>query len=127
MVKAALTEMREKMQRRPGDVGSTEVQVGALTARISFMTEHLIKHKKDNHSRRGLVLMLEQRKKLLKYFRKKNPAGYDKLLLDLNLKDPFANSGLRKDYSSFPAKSKKSKSAKAKRAKAAKATRAGRR
>mmetsp|Transcript_35002 Transcript_35002/g.110610 ORF Transcript_35002/g.110610 Transcript_35002/m.110610 type:complete len:102 (+) Transcript_35002:563-868(+) len=75
MVKAALTEMREKMQRRPGDVGSTEVQVGALTARISFMTEHLIKHKKDNHSRRGLVLMLEQRKKLLKYFRKKNPAG----------------------------------------------------
>jgi small subunit ribosomal protein S15 len=58
------------------DSGSTEVQIALLTHRIRELTEHVKRNKKDRHSRRGLVMLVAQRKKLLKYLRKTNPDGY---------------------------------------------------
>ncbi len=58
------------------DTGSSEVQIALLTQRIRDLTEHAKIHKKDNHSRRGLVLLVSQRKKLLKYIRRNNPDSY---------------------------------------------------
>ena len=56
--------------RHASDTGSSEVQIAILTARIQELTEHLKANKKDNHSRRGLIAMVERRKKLLKYLQK---------------------------------------------------------
>ena len=58
------------------DTGSSKVQVALLTARIRSLTEHAKASKKDNHSRRGLVMLVSQRKKLLKYLRRINPESY---------------------------------------------------
>ena len=68
------------------DTGSSEVQIALLTARIRSLTDHAKEHKKDNHSRRGLVLLVSQRKKLLKYLRRTNPESYIKLTLELAIR-----------------------------------------
>ncbi len=60
-------EIIEKYQTHEGDTGSPEVQIALLTERIAHLTEHLKVHKKDNHSRRGLLMMVGQRRSLLKY------------------------------------------------------------
>lgn len=73
-------------QRSKTDVGSTEVQVGILTARISELTEHLKTHKKDNHSRRGLLQMVGKRKRLLKYLKNKNYDSYAGLIKKLGIR-----------------------------------------
>ncbi len=69
-----------------GDTGSPEVQVAILTARIAELTEHLKVNKKDNHSRRGLFMMVGQRRNLLEYLKKKDIERYRKLIDRLGLR-----------------------------------------
>ncbi|MBI4993620.1 30S ribosomal protein S15 [Candidatus Wolfebacteria bacterium] len=68
------------------DTGSVEIQVSLLTKQISELTDHLKTHKKDNHSRRGLLKMVGKRKKLLSYLEKNNPKSYASLIRKLGLK-----------------------------------------
>ena len=76
----------EKFARKEGDTGSPEVQVAILTARINYLTEHLKIHKKDHHSRRGLLMMVGQRKGLLDYIRKNNIEKYRDLIAALGIR-----------------------------------------
>ena len=69
-----------------GDTGSPEVQVAILTSRISTLTEHFKTHKKDNHSRRGLLAMVAQRRKLLDYLKGKDEARYRSLIGKLGIR-----------------------------------------
>jgi len=68
------------------DTGSPEVQIAILTARINYLTEHLKEHKKDHHSRRGLLKLVGQRRGLLDYLRRKDIERYRALLVKLNLR-----------------------------------------
>ena len=68
-----------------GDTGSPEVQVALLTNQITFLTEHLKQHKKDNHSRKGLLKMVAKRRRLLNFLMRKDEARYKKLIERLNL------------------------------------------
>ncbi len=76
----------KQFQRTPMDTGSSEVQVALLTARIRDLTDHFKNHKKDVHSRMGLVKMVNRRKKLLNYLRKTEPLKYTKIIADLELR-----------------------------------------
>ena len=69
-----------------GDTGSPEVQVAILTERINNLTEHFKGHKKDNHSRRGLLMLVAQRRKLLDYLKKTDEARYTTLIGRLGLR-----------------------------------------
>ena len=71
---------------KEGDTGSPEVQVAILTSRITTLTEHFKTHKKDNHSRRGLLMMVAQRRKLLDYLKGKNRDRYQQLIERLGLR-----------------------------------------
>ncbi len=71
---------------KPGDTGSPEVQVALLSGRISELTEHLKAHPKDFHSRRGLLVLVGQRRGLLDYVKKKNVARYESLISRLGLR-----------------------------------------
>ncbi|MBW0158518.1 30S ribosomal protein S15 [Sedimentimonas flavescens] len=71
---------------KEGDTGSPEVQVAILTKRISNLTEHFKEHKKDNHSRRGLLMLVAQRRKLLDYLKKKEEARYQSLIQRLGIR-----------------------------------------
>ncbi len=71
---------------KEGDTGSPEVQVAILTSRISTLTEHFKTHKKDNHSRRGLLMMVAQRRKLLDYLKAKEEARYTDLIKRLGIR-----------------------------------------
>jgi small subunit ribosomal protein S15 len=71
---------------KEGDTGSPEVQVALLTSRISTLTEHFKSHKKDNHSRRGLLMMVAQRRKLLDYLKAKDEARYTSLIGRLGIR-----------------------------------------
>lgn len=73
-------------QRAPGDTGSPEVQVALLTARINGLTGHFKEHGKDHHSRRGLLKMVSQRRKLLDYLKGRNADGYRSLIERLGLR-----------------------------------------
>lgn len=79
-------EIIEKYGRTPSDTGSPEVQIALLTARISLLTEHLKSHKKDHHSRRGLLKMVGQRRGLLNYLKKKDIMRYRELIQRLGLR-----------------------------------------
>ena len=72
--------------RVKNDTGSPEVQVAILSERISNLTDHFKEHKKDNHSRRGLLKMVATRRKLLDYLKKKDEARYDALIAKLGLR-----------------------------------------
>lgn len=76
----------DKYRVNDKDTGSSEVQIAVLTEEIKQLTEHLKEHKKDNHSRRGLLKMVSQRKKLMDYLRKKNEESYLSLVKKLKLK-----------------------------------------
>jgi len=69
-----------------GDTGSPEVQVALLTARINHLTEHFKTHKKDNHSRRGLLKMVSQRRQLLDYVKRKNEQRYQGIIEKLGIR-----------------------------------------
>ncbi|MGZ3215405.1 30S ribosomal protein S15 [Paracoccus sp. T5] len=71
---------------KEGDTGSPEVQIAILTSRITTLTEHFKSHKKDNHSRRGLLMMVAQRRKLLDYLKKKEEARYTSLIGKLGIR-----------------------------------------
>jgi small subunit ribosomal protein S15 len=71
---------------KEGDTGSPEVQVAILSSRIATLTEHFKTHAKDNHSRRGLLIMVAQRRKLLDYLKGKNEARYQDLIKRLGLR-----------------------------------------
>lgn len=71
---------------KPGDTGSPEVQVAILSERIKNLTEHFKTNKKDNHSRRGLLAMVSQRRRLLDYVKKKDEARYESLIKRLELR-----------------------------------------
>lgn len=71
---------------KPGDTGSPEVQVAILSSRIATLTQHFKSHKKDNHSRRGLLMMVAQRRKLLDYLKGKDEARYTALIGKLGLR-----------------------------------------
>ncbi|MFW6598320.1 30S ribosomal protein S15 [Propionibacteriaceae bacterium Y2011] len=76
----------EKYATVPGDTGSPEVQVALLTARIAHLTEHLKQHKGDHHSRRGLMLLVGQRRRLLNYLTKADIERYRSLIERLGLR-----------------------------------------
>lgn len=71
---------------KPGDTGSPEVQVALLSERIAMLTEHLKSHNKDFHSRRGLLVLVGQRRGLLDYLKRKDQARYESLITRLNLR-----------------------------------------
>ncbi len=73
-------------QRAQGDTGSPEVQVALLTGRINDLTGHFKAHTKDHHSRRGLLMMVSQRRKLLDYLKRKNLDSYRSLIERLGLR-----------------------------------------
>ena len=79
-------EIVKKYGVHEGDTGSPEVQIALLTARISYLTEHLKEHKKDHHSRRGLLKMVGQRRRLLSYLSKKDINRYREIIAQLNLR-----------------------------------------
>jgi small subunit ribosomal protein S15 len=79
-------ELIKEFGRAEGDTGSPEVQISILTERIRNLTEHLKEHKKDFHSRRGLLIMVGQRRGLLDYLRRKNQARYEDLIKTLGLR-----------------------------------------
>jgi len=72
--------------RGDADTGSTEVQVALLTARINELTEHLREHRKDHHSRRGLLMLVGQRRRLLNYMQRNDLEGYRSLIRELGLR-----------------------------------------
>jgi small subunit ribosomal protein S15 len=80
------TEVIKEHARQDGDTGSPEVQVAILTERIRNLTEHFKGHKKDNHSRRGLLMMVNKRRSLLDYLRKKDGERYLALIAKLGLR-----------------------------------------
>ncbi|MBL6863287.1 MAG: 30S ribosomal protein S15 [Rhodospirillales bacterium] len=71
---------------KDGDTGSPEVQIAILTERITNLTDHLKTHKKDHHSRRGLLMMVGQRRRLLDYLKSKKSDRYDELIKRLGLR-----------------------------------------
>ncbi|MGY9025027.1 MAG: 30S ribosomal protein S15 [Candidatus Pelagibacterales bacterium] len=80
------TEIINNFSRGEADTGSPEVQVAILTERISNLTGHFQTHKKDNHSRTGLMRLINQRKTLLAYLKKSNTASYEALIDKLGLR-----------------------------------------
>jgi len=82
----AKQEIVGKYGRDGSDTGSTEVQVALLTARINELTEHLREHKKDHHSRRGLLMLVGKRRRLLKYLQSSDIDRYRSLIQQLGLR-----------------------------------------
>ena len=84
------TEVKERIindyKTHEGDTGSPQVQVALLTQRINELTEHFKTHKKDNHSRRGLLKMVSQRRSLLDYLKRRDIEGYHELIGKLGLR-----------------------------------------
>ena len=87
---ALATEVKETIigqyKTHDGDTGSPQVQVALLTQRINELTEHFKTHKKDNHSRRGLLKMVSQRRSLLDYLQRRDIEGYHELISKLGLR-----------------------------------------
>ena len=80
------TQIIDQFRREPTDTGSPEVQVAILTGRINHLTGHFEKHVKDHHSRRGLLMMVSNRRRLLDYLKRKSPAVYEKLIGELGIR-----------------------------------------
>jgi len=83
---AATAKIKKEYQQNDRDTGSPEVQVALLTSRIAELTEHLKMHKKDHSTRRGLLTMVNKRRKLLSYLTKKDNARYQELIKRLGLR-----------------------------------------
>jgi small subunit ribosomal protein S15 len=86
LTKEQKSEIAAKYGKGPTDTGSADVQVAVLTASINQLTEHLKIHKKDHHSRRGLLMQVGQRRRLLNYISGKDVERYRKLIADLGLR-----------------------------------------
>ena len=79
-------ELIQKFGRSDGDTGSAEVQVALLTERINELTEHLRSHRKDHHSRRGLLMLVGKRRRLLRYLERADLERYRQVVSDLGLR-----------------------------------------
>jgi small subunit ribosomal protein S15 len=79
-------EVIRKFATHDGDTGSPEVQIALLTERIAYLTEHFKVHAKDHHSRRGLLKLVGQRRRLLDYLRSKNIERYRKIINELGIR-----------------------------------------
>lgn len=86
VTKAQKGALIAKHARAKGDTGSPEVQVAILTQRINDLMAHFEKNKKDHHSRRGLLMMVSNRRRLLSYLKKTNLSRYEKLIAELGLR-----------------------------------------
>jgi len=86
LTKEDKSELVKKFGEKDGDTGKTEVQIALLTERIKYLTEHLKTHKKDHHSRRGLLKLVGQRRRLLRYLQKVDIMRYRKIIEDLGLR-----------------------------------------
>lgn len=86
MTKEAKQEIVGRHGRGDGDTGSPQVQIALLSRRIDQLTEHLRTHRKDHHSRRGLLKLVGQRRRLLDYLQKRDLEGYRTLIKDLGLR-----------------------------------------
>lgn len=86
ITKAKKQKIVTEFGRTDGDTGSPEVQIALLSEQIAQLTGHLQTHKKDNHSRRGLVMMVSQRRKLLSYLKKHDFTKYEDTLVKVGLK-----------------------------------------
>ncbi|MDE0119038.1 MAG: 30S ribosomal protein S15 [Bdellovibrionales bacterium] len=84
--KSKIEQIRKQFSRSEKDTGSPEVQVALLTNRISILTEHFKKHKKDHHSKRDLFKIVSRRKRLLNYIKKTNPKIYRTTIQVLSLR-----------------------------------------
>ena len=80
------TEIINEFATKTGDTGSPEVQVAILTERISNLTEHFKEHKKDVHSRRGLLMLVNKRRRMLNYLRKNDFERYEKVIQRLGIR-----------------------------------------
>lgn len=76
----------EKYRTHDGDTGSSRVQVAVLTERINYLTDHFRQHHKDHHSRRGLLKMVGQRRRLLNYMKRTDLDGYRRIIDELKLR-----------------------------------------
>jgi small subunit ribosomal protein S15 len=83
---ARKAELIKKFAQKPNDTGSPEVQIALLTERINTLTDHFKAHKNDNHSRRGLLKMVSQRRSLLDHVKKNDNARYQKIIAALDLR-----------------------------------------
>lgn len=86
MQPAQKQEIIEKFATHKGDTGSPEVQVALLSARITYLTEHFQTHKKDHHSRRGLLKLVGQRRRLLNYLKGKSIDRYRNVIKELGIR-----------------------------------------
>lgn len=86
MTKERKAEILKTYAREANDTGSAEVQIALLTERINELTEHLRVHKKDDHSRRGLLIMVGKRKRLLKYLESKDVERYRDIIAKLGIR-----------------------------------------
>ena len=76
----------EKNRKHPTDTGSSQVQIGVLTERINFLTDHFRQHSKDHHGRRGLLKMVGKRRRHLDYLKRTDVESYRKIISDLGLR-----------------------------------------
>ncbi|MGD9487924.1 MAG: 30S ribosomal protein S15 [Calditrichaceae bacterium] len=86
LTKAERSELVSKYGENANDTGKSEVQVALLTERIKYLTEHLKTHKKDHHSRRGLLKLVGQRRRFLRYLQKTDVMRYRKLIEELGIR-----------------------------------------
>jgi small subunit ribosomal protein S15 len=86
LTKEAKTEVVQQYRKHDGDTGSPEVQIAVLTNRITYLTEHFKLHKKDHHSRRGLLQLVGRRRRLLDYLRKVDDGRYRAVLDRLGIR-----------------------------------------
>ena len=86
VVQERTKEVVQAYRRHASDTGSPEVQVALLTNRIGYLTEHFKVHRKDHHSRRGLLKLVGQRRRLLDYLKRKNTGRYQELVKRLGLR-----------------------------------------
>jgi len=86
ITKEVKKDLISKFSKNDKDTGSSEVQIAVLTERINNLIEHFKNHKHDNHSKRGLVALVNNRKKLLSYLSKKDNEKYMKLIKELNIR-----------------------------------------
>jgi small subunit ribosomal protein S15 len=86
LTKDAKREIFDRHGRSAGDTGSPQVQIALLTKRIEQLTEHLRSHRKDHHSRRGLLKLVGRRRRLLDYLQKRDLEGYRALIQELGLR-----------------------------------------
>ena len=86
LTKEAKTTVVQEYKTHDTDTGSPEVQVAVLTNRIAYLTEHIQEHKKDHHSRRGLLMMVGRRRRLLDYLRRHDEERYKSLITRLGIR-----------------------------------------